>query len=269
MFRHFSLWGCLAITLGIWWTCWLMVRGRGQWAEAPREGGRGGDLATSDLNQTNIIRLPRHLAIVKCVDVVLPSRCKGILDISTRLKQKYLLPNWCMRHFSEFLTELSFSIKIRSQWVWCCINPQFTWSGCTCQLSDHLLHLKKAQKASLRSAITAPHVSLIVRSVSHRIHLLVSPSPLSNHPLCSGLSSGALFCSSALLFFSACFSCCLVCLPCFIWFSPAVTCHNTHLRSRTATVWDLLSASHEWFNQIIFTPVCCGVKALYGRLNQL
>lgn len=80
-------------------------------------GGEGGDLATSDLNQTNIIRLPRHLAIVKCVDVVLPSRCKGILDISTRLKQKYLLPNWCMRHFSEFLTELSFSIKIRSQWV--------------------------------------------------------------------------------------------------------------------------------------------------------
>lgn len=77
----------------------------------------GGGLATSDLNQTNIIRLPQHLAIVKCVDVVLTSRCKGILDISTNLEQKYLLPNWCMKHFSEFLTELSFIIKFASQWV--------------------------------------------------------------------------------------------------------------------------------------------------------
>lgn len=125
--------------------------------------------------------------------------------------------------------------------------------------------LKRALKASLSSDITAPRASLIVWSVSQRVHLLGSPSPLSNHPLCSELSSGALFCSSAL----SCFSCHLVCLPCFIWFSPSVTCHNTHLRSSTATVWDLLSTSHEWFNQIIFTPVCCGVKALYGRSNQL
>lgn len=71
-------------------------------SEGGGQGGWGwGDLATSDLNQTNIIRLPQHLAIVKCVDVVLTSRCKGILDISTSLKQKYLLPNRCVRHFAD------------------------------------------------------------------------------------------------------------------------------------------------------------------------
>lgn len=84
-------------------------------------------------------------------------------------------------------------------------------SGCTYQLSDQLIFyaLKSASRppficASVTTAawLFHPHTSLIIQSVSHQIHLLVSPSPLSNHLLCSEPRSQApFFCSAALLFF--------------------------------------------------------------------
>lgn len=34
MWRHFSLWGCLAVTLGIWWTCRPKLRQKWQGSES-------------------------------------------------------------------------------------------------------------------------------------------------------------------------------------------------------------------------------------------
>lgn len=104
------------------------------------------------------------------------------------------------------------------------------------------MNIKVCASVTTAPCLFHPHTSLIRLAASHHIHLLVSPSPLSNHPLCSKpRSQPSLFLIYffALLFFSACFSCCLVCRPCFIWFSLSVIHHSI----RTATVGDKLSTS--------------------------
>lgn len=124
-------------------------------------------------------------------------------------------------------------------------------SGCTVELSDHLVFyaLKWTSRppfvctsVTTTPCLFHPHTSLIRLAASHHTHLLVSPSPLSNHPLCFNPRSQASFLFTyffALLFFSACFSCCLVCRPCVIWFSLS----GLHHSIRTATVGDKLSTS--------------------------
>lgn len=163
------------------------------------------------------------------------------------------LPNWCMEHFSEDvgnakLNDIFFIIKSSSQSaVLCQMSPsqQFSWVRVHLSAfrSTHLLRFKVSIKASLHLCI-GYHGSLAF-SPSYIPHhtVCISPNTPARVPFPS-LQPPIVFRAqkSGCFFFVAlpsCFSCCLVCRPCFIWFSLPVTRHST----RTATVRDRLSAS--------------------------
>lgn len=145
MFRHFSLWGCLAITLGIWWTCWLVVRGRGQWAEAPRGGDGGEDLAISDLNQTNSVRLPSAFSYCQ----VCGSCFNQPLQMETGREERRNQNISCQTG----VWSLSFTIKISTQSVLLCQSKPPS----TGQLGQGApSSVKMKLKASLRFDTSSP-----------------------------------------------------------------------------------------------------------------
>lgn len=172
------------------------------------------------------------------------------------------LPNWWSIFLKMWATPnwmILFTIRSSSQSeCWASLSPsqQFSWVRVHLPAFRllRLLRFKMNIKASLLLYIGYigyrgyPAFFTLTHPSSYRLYLTIYtcsyPLPLSPTTHCVPSPEVRLLffhfsCSAALLFFSACFSCCLVCRPCFIWFSLSVTRHST----RTATVWEKLSAS--------------------------
>lgn len=183
----------------------------------------GGVLATSGLNQTSIRTLPSacmYCQVCACWfnQPLLQSATGHWTFVQTRPKNRTCQTGvcaavfcWCrqsrLNFFFPYRWDLVPSVR--------CVNPSpsqpFTWA----RVLSHLIFFSTLDGLKrplfIFTPLTAapclshslPHVSLPIQSVSHRIHLLVSPSPLSNHPLCSEPRS----CSFSFFLFAALPSC--------------------------------------------------------------
>lgn len=264
MFRHFSLWGCLAITVGIWWTCWLMVHHERQGsASRGTEGGRGvgrsPHLATSDLNQTNTVTLPLACSFCQACEsfIVLvffdptsaPLR-KWTPDISADL-----LPNWCVEHFcSEDASgaELNdiFShyelIPVEISPLWRGGGLSSAGSGCTYQIISS--SMPSNEHGGLPSSVRRRRRIAAFFTLTHPSSVCIwaytpagIPFPSLQPPIVFRAQKSALL---FLFFFAAlpsCFS--LPVCPHLIWFRlPAAP---EPLQSGTSC------QRHGWFSQII------------------